>query len=117
MAPKTVRSSTIFIAVDGKTQVFRSVKEVPPKLRKRLVETTSGTNSATILIADKKGREELVRAIQGIPGSLEFRVTNEAQRRRSQRETENARQSRRNWIEIGLMLLLALSIWLLVLWK
>lgn len=117
MAPRTVRSSTIFIAVDGKTQVFRSVRDVPPKLRKRLVETTNGTNSATILIADKKGREELVRAIQGIPGSVEFRVTNEVQRRRSKNDTENAYQIRRNWIEIGLMLLLALSIWLLVLWK
>ncbi len=35
----TVKTSTIFIAKGGKTQVFRSVSEVPPRLRKELEES------------------------------------------------------------------------------
>ena len=42
----TVRTSTIFIAKRGRTQVFRSVDDVPPKLRKELEvwRTTATTN-------------------------------------------------------------------------
>ena len=117
MPQRTIRTSTVFISVGDKTNVYRSVKDVPPKLRKRLLEITNGPTAAIILIADRKGREELVRAVQGTPGSAEFRVTVEAQRRKKERATEVARQSRRNYIEVGLMVLLAVSIWLLVLWK
>ena len=55
----TVKTSTIFIAKGGKTQVYRSVSEVPPRLRKELEESTNSFNSATILIADRRGREEI----------------------------------------------------------
>lgn len=66
----TIKSSTIFIAVGSKTKVYRSVDDVPPKLRRRLKESTNGINAATILIADRKGREEIVRAIQGLPNGI-----------------------------------------------
>ena len=65
MSRLTARSSTIFIATGAETRVYRSVEDVPPALRRKLVESTRGLNSATILIADKRGREELVRALQG----------------------------------------------------
>ena len=65
MAQLTARSSTIFIATGRETRVYRSVEDVPPELRQKLVSCTRGINSATILIADKHGREELVRSLQG----------------------------------------------------
>src|SRR5579862_7666941 len=70
----TVKTSTIFIAKGGKTQVYRSVSEVPPRLRKQLEESTNSFNSATILIADRRGREEIVRALNGMPSSLRTRL-------------------------------------------
>jgi hypothetical protein len=43
----TVKTSTIFIAKGGKTRVYHSVNEVPPRLRKQLEDSTNGFNSAT----------------------------------------------------------------------
>jgi hypothetical protein len=57
----TVKTSAIFIAADGRTKVYRTLEEVPPPLRKRLVDSTHGLNSATILIADRRGAQELLR--------------------------------------------------------
>jgi len=53
--------------------VYRSVKDVPPPLRRKLLKSTNGLNSATILIADRRGREEIARAIQNLPSSLQRR--------------------------------------------
>jgi len=66
----TVKTSTIFIAKSGPTQVYRSVAEIPDRLRKELEESTNSFNSATILIADRRGREEIVKALNGLPSSL-----------------------------------------------
>jgi hypothetical protein len=65
MSTVTVKSSTIFIATGDRIQVFRSLEEVPAALRKKLLESTTGLNSATILIADRRGREEIARALRG----------------------------------------------------
>lgn len=74
MERATFKSSTIFISVGDRTAVYRSLSEVPPKLRKKLQETTNGINAATILIADRNGRDEIVRAIQGMPNGMRSRV-------------------------------------------
>jgi hypothetical protein len=72
----TLKSSTIFISVGDRTEVYRSVDEVPPSLRKKLEESTNGIHSATILIADRRGREEIMRAIRGNGrSSLKTRLT------------------------------------------
>lgn len=69
MEQVTIRSSTIFVAEGERTSVYRSLDEVPPELRRRIAETTAGQNSATILIADRRGRRELERAMNGLaPG-------------------------------------------------
>jgi hypothetical protein len=70
----TVKTSTIFIAKGGRTRVYRSVSEVPQRLRKELEESTNGFNSATILIADRRGRKEILRALQGLPSALRTRL-------------------------------------------
>ena len=64
MDPHTLKTSTIYIAVGDEVKVYRSVDEVPRRLRRKLLESTSSANSATILIADRRGRQELARAVR-----------------------------------------------------
>lgn len=70
----TLKTSTIFIAKSGRTRVFHSVGEIPQNLRRELEDSTNGFNSATILIADRRGREEIRRALNGLPSSLRTRL-------------------------------------------
>ena len=74
MSRVTLKSSTIFISVGDKTRVYRSVEDVPGPLRKKLEQSTNGIHSATILIADRRGREEILRAIRG-GSNLKTRLT------------------------------------------
>ena len=62
----TVKTSTIFIAKSGPTKVYRSVSEIPDRLRKELEESTNSFNSATILIADRRGKEEIAKALERV---------------------------------------------------
>ena len=79
MSRVTLKSSTIFISVGNKTEVYRSVNDVPPPLRKQLEKSTNGIHSATILIADRNGKEEIVRAIRGLPSNLRSKLGNPLQ--------------------------------------
>lgn len=115
MARVTVKSSTIFISVGGKTQVFRSVNDVPPRLRKKLEQSTNGINSATILIADRRGREEIVRAIRGLPSGVRSRFATSL---RKEAATDKPLKRHldmilRNWAEILLPGAIGLLAWLL----
>ncbi len=69
----TLKTSTIFISKGDRTRVYRSVGEIPEGLRKELEKSTNGFNSATILIADRRGREEVRRALKGMPSALRTR--------------------------------------------
>ncbi|HTQ54490.1 MAG TPA: hypothetical protein VMI94_08530 [Bryobacteraceae bacterium] len=68
-----MKSATILISAGETEAVYRSVKQVPESLRRKLLKSTNGLNSATILIADRRGREEIARAIQNLPSSLQRR--------------------------------------------
>jgi hypothetical protein len=118
MTRQTTRSSTIFIATGDETRVFRSVQEVPPELRRKLVESTRGMNSATILIADKKGREELVRALQGRRSEVQSRLVDTMRSKRPQPSTApNKRtgiRSIRTWLEFLLPVIIGASLWFLI---
>lgn len=70
----TLKTSTIFISKGGHTRVYRSVGEIPQNLRQELEQSTNGFNSATILIADRRGREEVRRALAGMPSALRTRL-------------------------------------------
>jgi len=116
MSRVTLKSSTIFISVGNKTEVFRSVEDVPLPLRKKLEQSTNSINSATILIADRKGKEEIVRAIRGLPSSLRSRLSTSL---RQEARRESAAAPNRwaalwqDWAEILLPTAIGLAVWLL----
>ena len=64
-----VKTSTILISSGERQNVYRSVDEVPDSLKQQLVKSTSGLNSATIVIADREGRKEIAKAIRNLPAS------------------------------------------------
>ncbi len=64
----TFQVSSVLISAGGSDRVYRSVEEVPAGLRTRLLKSTNSPNSATILIADRRGRKELDRAVRKLPG-------------------------------------------------
>jgi len=115
----TVKTSTIFIAKSGPTQVYRSVAEIPERLRKELEESTNSFNSATILIADRRGREEIVKALNGLPSSLRSRLANsltpkpdaEAEAEAESKVAPVLRFLRKNWLEITLPATVAVIVW------
>jgi hypothetical protein len=113
----TVKTSTIFIAKGGKTRVYRSVSEVPAPLRKELEESTNSFNSATILIADRRGRQEIVRALNGLPSSLRTRLSSSLSKPATPAEPAKEPMPwlhfmRRNWVEILLPGAVGLIVWL-----
>lgn len=118
MAQLTARTSTIFIATSDDTRVYRSVEDVPLPLRQKLLECTRGMNSATILIADKQGREELVRALQERPSALQCLVdTMRSRQPEGKAETvegANVFKSLRFWLEVLLPVAAGASLWAFV---
>ncbi len=112
----TSKRSTIFIAAGNGIQVFHSVSEVPAPLRRKLQETTRSANSATILIADRQGREELVRALQGEPSSVQCRLAETIRAKQARPPQENPASAkvtvRWPWIAFLFVLLISASIWL-----
>ncbi|MEQ1945784.1 MAG: hypothetical protein ABL995_01245 [Bryobacteraceae bacterium] len=115
----TVRTSTIFIGKGKETHVFHSVDDVPPALRHELEQSTNSFNSATILIADRRGREEIVRALNGLPSSLRSRLANSLNSRAQEPEPvvpegvvdRSVGFVRRNWLEITLPVAVGFIIW------
>lgn len=69
-----VKKSLVLISSGRSRNVYGSVEEVPEALRKKLVKSTSGLNSATVLIADRRGRRELARAIRSLPVPMQGRL-------------------------------------------
>lgn len=75
----TFKSSTVWIGTEENVAVYPSLEDVPPKLRLRLSANIQSDRAVTILIADKRGRRELVRrlAVQdaAIPKTDEIAAT------------------------------------------
>ena len=117
MSGLIARSSTIFIATSKTTQVYRSLADVPAPLRRKLRSSTTGMNSATILIADKRGREELVRALQGQPSDVWSLLSGSKSRQVDARPPKPARRrlpSIKSWLELFLPVAIGASLWLLI---
>jgi len=69
-----VKTSTILIASGEQRGVYRSVEEMPDALKRELIRSTNGLNSATIVIADRQGRKEIAKAIRNLPGAVNART-------------------------------------------
>jgi hypothetical protein len=110
------RTSTIFIATGTGTRVYRSMTEVPPPLRRKLNSSTTGMNSATILIADKRGREELVRALQGQPSDVWSLLVGarSGQVHEAPKPIRRRLPSIRTWLELFLPAAIGAFLWLLI---
>lgn len=114
----TLKTSTIFIAKGGKTRVYHSVNDVPPLLRKQLEDSTNGFNSRTILIADRRGREEILRALNGMPSALRSRLTSSLNTPPEPNPASEPRYARalnflrRNWAEVLLPSAVGVIVWL-----
>jgi hypothetical protein len=122
MAVLTGKSSTIFVATGAGTSVYRSIKEIPAPMRRKLRDSMQGMQSATILIADKRGREELIRALQGQPSSVKCRFVDvhRAQQQKAQTPVDRRRSARlvfgslRNWLELLLPVAVGASLWFFI---
>jgi hypothetical protein len=101
MSGGRVKRSTIVISVGDDTRFYGSLDEIPPGLRKRLVESTNGLDAATLLIADRAGRTELLRAMRGERSCLA-----------ENRPAPRRRLGWREWAGILLPGLLGLGVWL-----
>jgi hypothetical protein len=112
-----------------RTQVFRSPDQIPAPLRKQLIQSTRGMNSATILIADRGGREEIRKILNGEPSALRSRLRADFLRR-SVGETTSAPPPApvrhpltwrdwnfRQWAELLLPGAVGLGLWFLFTWK
>ncbi|HYP13976.1 MAG TPA: hypothetical protein VEQ63_08625 [Bryobacteraceae bacterium] len=101
--PETIKTSTIFVTVGRHTHIYRSPKDMPPEIREKVKRTTSGTNTYTILIADRKGREKLMRK--------------RAEKRQPPPARGNALKVRRHWLELALVIILVSLLWAVATWK
>ena len=97
---RTVRTSVILVAVGDRVEAYPSIKDIPPKLREKLIESTSGDDAATILIADRKGREAVQRLL-----------------RKETREPRTPRAWLPTWGAILLCGAAGLALWLLATWR
>ncbi len=98
--------------------MYRSVEEIPPVLRRKLHQTTRGLNSGTILIADRRGREELLRALQGQRAGRERRLAETLRGRKAAQPAAPEKQqglgSLRTWLELLLPVAIGASLWLFI---
>ncbi|HWR54615.1 MAG TPA: hypothetical protein VN428_26135 [Bryobacteraceae bacterium] len=99
----TIKTRTIFIATRGKTALYHAIEDIPPGLRKKLVKSTTGVNSGTVLIADRRGLQELVRR------GLRQRTSPKSRRTHTRIAIDFAVS---HWPEIGLSGALAILLWL-----
>jgi hypothetical protein len=126
---RTIKRTTVYIAMGDRTQVFRSPDQIPTPLRKQLIQSTRGMNSATILIADRGGREEIRKILNGQPSALRSRLRADFLRRSvGEADSSPAFASARNplplrhwnyrqWVELLLPGAVGLGLWLLFTWK
>lgn len=58
----TVKTSAIFVATREGTEVYRTLEEIPAPLRGKVAKLTTDENATTVVIADRRGVQELLRS-------------------------------------------------------
>src|SRR5947209_1783511 len=118
MSRYTLKNSTVFVSIGEETRVFRSVDEVPAEWIRYFERSKGRLRPQTILIADPKGREEILRGLQGLPSSVKPRW-NPATIRSSSANTRTAAASasqrfqwstRQVWAEVSLAVMIGAAI-------
>ncbi len=105
------QTSTVLISTGGADLVYRSVEEIPSGLRTRLLKSTSGGNSGTILIADRRGREEIAKTMGKLPYAVPRRLA-KAIRGGANPAEWLTRGQKRGMVAMVLLLALVVVAWL-----
>ena len=89
-------------------------------MKQRLIQSTSGPYSATLLIADEAGRQEVLRSLRGHPSAVESRwmrsFSPDPEGQTKPAETPEATRWRRV-AEVSLLVGIGLCLWLLAAWR
>lgn len=65
MEQSTLRTKSILVSTLDHTEWFQSKEDLPAPIRKRMESALNSPNSFTFLLADRNGRDELVKALGG----------------------------------------------------
>jgi len=110
--------STIVVGSGNTVRTYRSAEEMPPAVQRQMDQALSGENSATLLIADERGRQEILKSLRGQETDLDSRLISAlASRRKDQPAPRSWRLSTRGWIEVGVLSLIGVGVWLLATWR
>jgi hypothetical protein len=104
-----MQTSIVVISAGREDLIFRTVEEVPSRLRGKLLRSTNGSNSATILIADRRGRKQVAKALRALPSPKQRRLLHNALGRRAQTAAEWLTPARKR-AALGTLILLALMV-------
>jgi hypothetical protein len=115
----TARTSTILVSTGDGIHVYSSVEEIPHEVRRRF-ERTSITQ--TYLIADRRGKEEVLRAVAGAPNSIPLpatkRMVDELNQVNAYRFPESHAESGKGqlgrWLEFLVPVAIGICLWLLL---
>jgi hypothetical protein len=115
MQTSTFKTSTIFVATGKRTRVFQSMEAVPSGLRKRMSENLNGPNTRTLIVADRRGREYLLKVLQRATGSSSLGQQPEAcpVHTRTASLPQLWSKAKRYWLEFALIGLLGATSWAL----
>lgn len=119
MGTSTYKTSTILVSTGKKkkTRVFRSMEEIPANLRDKLHANISGPNSRTLIVADRRGREYLIRTLKRATRRVSSGAQRPARAAKSAAVRDRWEALKQYWLEIGLIALLGVASWTLLHWS
>jgi hypothetical protein len=112
-----LRTSSVRVADEQGERLYRSLEDVPPEMRDKIVESLNGEDSQTILIANQKAYDRIAEGGDELPEELR-RLKPALLRHREGVETESTRPDG-NWRRLLaggvalIVLLWAMWIWAL----
>lgn len=65
MTSGVVKSSTVLISSGSTQTIYRSLDDVPAPLKQQLAQSTNSPQSETIVMADRRGRREIAKVVDG----------------------------------------------------
>jgi hypothetical protein len=114
MQTSTFKTSTIFVSTGKGTRVFQSAEDMPAELRKRMSENLAGPNTRTLIVADRRGREYLLKVLQRATHSSTGLQCVTAMKSERSQLAEAWPKAKRYWLEIALIGVLAAASWALL---